>query len=146
MDIRLQGVQVKHAIITELLDDNLFQLVEPVEFTCGPMSIVVPAGYVTDFASLPAVLHWWIRPTDRRAVRAAVIHDWIYHTHILPRVIGDAIFQVVLRIDGMPRRKAKLLSTAVRSCGKRSYMGGPDKLKARSPHLARFIRTTPDIE
>lgn len=137
---------VSHAIITELLDGNLFALVDPVRVRIGPMTIVVPAGYITDFASLPSVLHWWIRPTDKRAVRAAVVHDWIYHTHILPRGIGDAVFQVILRQDGMPRRKAKLLSTAVRACGKRSYMGGPDKLKARSPHLADFIKTTPDIE
>jgi len=125
---------------------SLFELVDPVAVSIGPVLVVVPAGYVTDFASLPAVLHWWIRPTDIRSARAAIVHDWIYHTHILPRSLADAIFQVVLRLDGMPRRKAKILTAAVRAYGKRAYMAGPDRLVERSPSLAGHIRPTSDIE
>lgn len=137
---------MKQAIVTRLLDGNLWEILEPVEFKCGPISIVVPVGYVTDFASIPVLLHWWIRPTDNRVARGAVVHDWIYHTHCLPRVIADAIFQVIMRLDGTPRNKAKLLSTAVRTCGKGSYMRGPDKLRERTPHLAKYIKDTPEIE
>ena len=133
-------------IISELLDDNLFRLVEPVVMSIGQTRIIVPDGYVTDFASLPSVLHWWIRPTDSRGARAAIVHDWIYHTHIYPRCVADAFYQVILRQDGMPRRKAKLLCSSVHAFGKGAYMRGPDKLRKRTPHLAAYIKGTPIIE
>jgi len=133
-------------IRTELLHENLFLLLEPVIVSIGQIRVIVPDGYVTDFTSIPPVLHWWIRPTDRRGARAAVVHDWIYHTHIYPRCIADAIFQVVLRKDGMPRSKAKALTSAVHAFGKRAYMRGPDKLRERAPGLAKYIKVTSIIE
>lgn len=38
--------------------------------------IVVPAGYTTDFASVPRLARWLFTPFDRGA-KAAVIHDWL---------------------------------------------------------------------
>ena len=39
--------------------------------------IVVPAGYVTDFASVPRIGRWFMPPFGRHAI-AAVLHDWLY--------------------------------------------------------------------
>jgi hypothetical protein len=42
--------------------------------------IVVPAGFVTDLASVPRLL-WLLWPPFGKYTRAAVIHDWLYDLH-----------------------------------------------------------------
>ena len=45
-----------------------------------PRWITVPAGYRTDFASIPRPitrLAWPLMPPVRRSGKAAVIHDWL---------------------------------------------------------------------
>lgn len=37
----------------------------------------VPCSYITDFASIPFFLLWFIQPFGRHA-RAAILHDWLY--------------------------------------------------------------------
>ena len=41
--------------------------------------IVVPAGFVTDYASIPRVLSWLIPPRGKYN-RPAIIHDFLYQT------------------------------------------------------------------
>ena len=42
--------------------------------------ITVPAGFVTDLASIPRPL-WVLWPPFGKYTRAAVIHDWLYDMH-----------------------------------------------------------------
>lgn len=83
----------------EFLDDSRFQLTEAFEF----MSIVtesvicVPAGFVTDFASIPRGL-WNLLPPTGRYGKAAVVHDWLYQTrdagtHLVWRDEADAVLR-----------------------------------------------------
>ena len=53
--------------------------------------IVVPIGYITDFASVPRAL-WWLLPQWGRYGNAAVIHDWLYTCKWYPRRRADEIF------------------------------------------------------
>lgn len=39
--------------------------------------IVVPAGFVTDYASIPRALGWLIPPRGKYN-RPAIVHDWLY--------------------------------------------------------------------
>lgn len=57
----------------------------------GVDKYTVPAGFVTDFASVPRGL-WNILPPFGRYSRAAVLHDWMYHTGIVNRARADRIF------------------------------------------------------
>lgn len=41
------------------------------------LSVNVPDGFQTDFASIPRLL-WWLMPTWGRYGNAAVIHDYLY--------------------------------------------------------------------
>src|SRR5688572_10892672 len=60
--------------------------------------IRIPAGFVTDFASIPRAL-WWLYPPTGRWGRAAVIHDWLYRKQTRSRAEADAIF-----LEGMRAR------------------------------------------
>lgn len=54
----------------------LFQLIEPYEYRLGPGStITIPAGYITNFGTIPRWLSWWISPSQLR--EAAIVHDYM---------------------------------------------------------------------
>lgn len=57
--------------------------------------IVVPAGFETDFASVPWLLRGWVARWSKTA-RAAIVHDWLYYSHETSRPEADRIFRVAL--------------------------------------------------
>lgn len=65
--------------------------------------ITVPAGFVTDFASIPRLL-WTIAgaPATGKYRRAAVVHDWIYRTAdvAMTRAQADRLFLEMMEADG----------------------------------------------
>lgn len=73
-----------------------------VDVGCETFFIDVPAGFATDGASIPRRL-WPVigHPFEPIRMRAALIHDWIYSSHILTRREADAVYREVLLETGM---------------------------------------------
>ena len=86
--------------------------------------IAVPAGYVTDFASVPR-LFWRVEPPFGIAAPAAVVHDWLYSTGGLggryTRLRSDEIFREALAVLGVGMVKRNLMFAAVRVGGGRGF-------------------------
>lgn len=51
----------------------------------------VPAGYDTDYASVPRLL-WWLLPPTGKYTCAAIVHDWLYWEQPVRRVDADRYF------------------------------------------------------
>lgn len=62
-------------------------------------AVLVPAGFETDFASVPWFARWLFAPFDRSA-KAAVVHDWLLWQmpRSRPRAEIDAIFREALGV------------------------------------------------
>lgn len=93
-------------LIVCLLDDgNTWKLMEPFDYSIGDLSsgwkIEVPAGFVTDFASVPRIL-WNILPPTGKYGKAAVLHDWLYHRQEYTRAFTDSIFAEAMDALGVP--------------------------------------------
>lgn len=61
---------------------SLWALQRPMSYYAGPdrdEEIVVPAGFVTDLASIPRLV-WSFYPPDGPWVKAAIVHDFLYDT------------------------------------------------------------------
>lgn len=89
----------------------------------GFTEITVPAGFETDFASVP---RW---PLTFALVgsyghAAAVIHDFLYSTGQFTREESDRIFHEALRSNGIARWRAWLMYYGVRIGGKSRYLSG----------------------
>lgn len=86
--------------------------------------ITVPAGFVTDFASIPWFFRRVAQPATGKHRRAAVIHDWIYRTASvqISREKADLLFQEIMDIDGTPIWKSTMLYQAVDKFGRSSYV------------------------
>ena len=54
---------------------------------------IVPAGFITDFASIPR-LFWTVvgHPAGKYA-QAAVLHDYLYRTNSVSRAKADSLFR-----------------------------------------------------
>ena len=81
--------------------------------------IDVPAGFETDFASVPRGL-WNIFPPDGPWTQAAVLHDLLYNTrgfHLRTRKECDKIFLEAMAALGVPFWKRQVMYRAVRCFG-----------------------------
>ncbi|MEV1295209.1 DUF1353 domain-containing protein [Pseudonocardia sp. NPDC049635] len=83
----------------------LWVLNEPLEYDGRWQHFTVPAGFGTDFATIPQVLRWFIDRTGAHT-RAAILHDWLVTDGIETGVVthrdADGIFRRVLRETGTP--------------------------------------------
>lgn len=82
--------------------------------------ITVPTGFVTDLASIPK-LFWNILPPFGKYTEAAVIHDWLYRTHKIPRAGADAILLEAMDLCRVPAWQRRVIYLAVRIFGGFAY-------------------------
>lgn len=78
--------------------------------------IVVPEGFVTDFASVPRLPLMFLLAGDE-AHEAAVIHDYLYSKQEVPRDQADAVFKEAMGVTGEPSWRRWLMWAGVRAGG-----------------------------
>lgn len=99
------------------LNGKGWRVAAPLPFEYG----TVPMGFVSDGVTLKLpVLRWLVNPQGP-ALRAAVIHDYMYVNALENKRIADDYFYINLINDGVPRWKAKLMHTAVYYFGRGAY-------------------------
>jgi hypothetical protein len=76
--------------------------------------IVVPAGYVTDLASIPQIM---LSLFGEIAQEPAVPHDFAYSTGCMPRAVADAMLREACLLTGVLAWKAELIYLGVRIGG-----------------------------
>jgi hypothetical protein len=87
-------------------------------------TIHVPAGFVTDFASIPRFL-WNLLPPTGQYGKAAVVHDYCYRTlGFVTKSIADQVFREGMIVLGVPSWKINTIYYAVKFFGRRAYKGG----------------------
>lgn len=93
----------------EPIGGKYWRLIEGFEYHvgCYPSEeiIIVPEGFVTDFASVPRIFWPIIDPVGKHG-KAAVIHDYCYATALYPRLRSDQIFlegMEVLKVEEWKR-------------------------------------------
>ena len=94
-------------------------LIRPLEYQSREGNYTAPAGFVTDFASIPQVLRSLL--DSRGTEKAATLHDYLYRKQVVPRAMADRLFYDALRSCGVGWIKARLLWAGVRVGGWASY-------------------------
>jgi len=118
-------------LILKFLDERhdlyRFELVEAFEYHVGGLDsgvvIQVPAGFRTDFASVPRVL-WTIVPPVGLYGKAAVVHDFLYVSQPCTRLEADRIFLDAMEVLGVPLVQRSLMYKAVRLGGGGGWKAG----------------------
>lgn len=94
----------------------------------GERIIEAPQGFETDFASVPRIF-WRVLPPWGRYSPAAVIHDYLYHTHKVSRADADRAFLTLMQRLGVPAWKRTVMYWAVRLFGGPAYSSGKSETR-----------------
>ena len=96
--------------------------------------IIVPAGFVTDKASVPRVPFVYMFFGDR-AHREAVIHDYLYQTHIVSKKNADKIFKEAMNARGKSAFVRWGMYLGVVLGGRSSYKSGPSRFELQNNNI-----------
>jgi len=89
-------------------------------------AVIVPRGFLTDFASVPGILRG-ILDHDNLVAPAALIHDFLYSSGIVSRAQADEIFRAALICNGVSKPVAWAYWVGVRAGGWTKYGQRPDE-------------------
>ncbi len=107
-----------------LLEEYKFELLSDFEYHVGSYPsdtiIRVPKGYITDLASTPRLIWWWLPPHGRYA-KAAILHDYLYSHGVMSRKYADSIFLEAMSVLGVKRVRIYIMYFAVRLFGRGKY-------------------------
>lgn len=124
--------------------DRIYYLDKEIKWSPGPdqdgPAVVVPAGFVTDLASIPRVF-WSLLPSDGAYTFPAIIHDYLYWTQIHPRGVADRVFRYGMDDMKVSSAVALTIYTAVKVGGESAWT---DNAKRKKAGEMRLLREFPD--
>jgi hypothetical protein len=112
-------------IVVREVDEQRWELVAPVVYEGNTETITIPAGFRTDFASVPRIFVWLL-PRYGRYTKAAILHDWLCgqaRDGGFRRSDADGLFRRSMRELGVPFVRRWIMWAAVRwGAGPRSLV------------------------
>lgn len=110
-------------VVVRQVDAKSWELREPVTYEGRDETFVVPAGFKTDFASIPRMFVWLI-PRYGNYTRAAILHDYLCTAKPVSRADADGLFRRAMQELGVSVPRRWMMWAAVRAA---SFMKGADK-------------------
>ena len=96
-----------------------WQLLSPLTYVGRDETFVVPAGFLTDFASVPKFM-WWLVGPYGVFLRAALVHDFLWAESRAGRFRkchADGIFRRIMRESGVGVAQRWFMWATVRLAG-----------------------------
>lgn len=100
-------------LIIEQYKDR-WRLVLPMRYIRKGCEVVIPAYFVTDLASIPAIFRVAIDDKDSTVSRPAVLHDYLCRSKEVTRAQADREFRLALESEGVSAIKRWAMYGAVR--------------------------------
>jgi hypothetical protein len=112
----------------EDIDGNKWKLTAPLVYVQDGRRYTVPAGFITDFASVPGFVFW--RSKSGKHNEASVLHDAMYSGEvevvphrIITRKDADLLFRDAMQASGVGKWSRNVMYAAVRLGGKGRFHG-----------------------
>jgi len=71
------------------------------EYGKGGISVLIEKGFVTDFATLPWIVKFFIDKTDPKYALPCAVHDKNYASKRFSKIMADAILYQALKESGV---------------------------------------------
>ena len=115
-------------IIRPLPKEDCYELMEPMRFWIDYIECEIPAGFVSDGASIPKMF-WSIitSPFHPKVIKRAFQHDYLYRVHIVSRKRADKKLKKGLIYDGFAEETAETMYSTLYLFGGSAYREGPKK-------------------
>lgn len=117
-------------------NNRAFILLEPMEYQVGTSDkvITIPAGFVTDYASIPRPLWSLYSPHDQYS-RAAIVHDYLYWAQLCTREQSDNLFLIAMKESKVPETTRNAVYLGVRGRGSSSWDDNGNERRANKPRV-----------
>ena len=128
------------------LRDPMYFLVSPISWEpnlAEPQNlqpVLVPTGFVTDFASIPRVF-WSLLKPDGEYAYAAVVHDYLYWMQSHPRDEADEILKFAMQDLKVAGLTVNAIYEAVHLFGGQAWN---DNKKLKQSGENKILKTFPD--
>lgn len=123
-------VEFLSPLLVENIGESHDRLIADFSAEYGQLEIVVPAGFVTDYDSVPRIpFAYWLLGGKRH--KAAVLHDFLYsaecpaYLYARGRAWADAVYRCTLKTEGVGAIRAQIMYLGVRVGGAAAYKAGP---------------------
>lgn len=105
------------AILSVCDESGKWMLVRPLYYrSAAGELIVIPAGFLTDLASIPRAFHWLI-PVNGKHRAPAILHDYLFVVQDRSRADVDALFLEAMADAGVRWTQRTAMYAAVRLGG-----------------------------
>ena len=118
-------------------DDHDCMLVEDLIYSIGKsnLSVTVPEGFVTDFASIPKQLWSFGLSPHGRYSKAAIIHDYLYWSQGCTKEQSDNILLIAMKESGVSLADRIIIYEGVNVGGKSSWQSNTDEKNNNLPRV-----------
>ena len=101
------------------LGNQLFELIDSFTVHIDKTAVTVPAGFITDGASVPRAFWWLCAPVAGPFGEAALVHDWMYNirSNFWDRAFADKCLCEIGRYRGANLIRARAVWLGVRLWG-----------------------------
>jgi hypothetical protein len=104
-----------------------YSLADDLIYWTGKKQIVIKkvdksGVFITNLSSIPKVLHWIIKPDNKKLIYPSILHDGLYSKHsIIKRIVGDWLYLGALKVEGFNALGRWVVFLSVRLFGKDYY-------------------------
>ena len=125
-------------ILKPFADNRQWLLVEDVRYTVGTtaVTVTVPSGFVTDFASIPQAFWSLGLSPNGRYSKAAIVHDYLYWSQSCSRLQSDNLLLIAMKESHVDAGTRDTIYSGVRVGGDGSWNGNA---RERRDHLPRVV-------
>ena len=125
--------------------DPIYFLFESITWKPNPgqedfKTVTVPAGFVTDFASIPRMFWSVLRP-DGKYTYPAIVHDFLYWTQTRPKEVADKIFKFGMEDFGVGTVTSTAIYNAVYWFGSSAWN---ENAKLKEKGEKRILKRLPE--
>jgi hypothetical protein len=124
-------------VVKSFSDDHDSMLVEDLKYVIGNsgLSITVPKGFVTDFASIPQFLWSLGLSPHGRYSKAAIVHDYLYWSQGCTKKQSDNILLIAMKESGVSQIEEIAIYDGVSAGGGSSWESNRNQKKMKLPRI-----------
>ncbi len=118
-------------VLKPFADNRDWVLMENLRYQIGQTStvIVVPRGFVTDFASIPQAFWSFGLSAHGRYSKAAIVHDYLYWTQGCSREQADNLLMIAMKESSVDSGQRFAIFEGVRLGGGQPWLNNADERK-----------------
>jgi hypothetical protein len=124
VDVAVAQESFQTPLDVRYIDGRDWMILAPFVYVSPRVTVFIPKGFRTDFASIPRCLWRVLSPTELHIGKPAVVHDFLYRVATMPvtRKMADEELREAMKCVGAPWWKREMVYRGVRAGGAHAFV------------------------